>query len=96
MNFYELGEYQKRLRQEADGYRYFINAGFISDIDELTKLYKWFDDDWSVKDPKGVTRLKILKKLPDYIVWQTVNLKNVDIQERPLRKYIRNRMNAAT
>jgi hypothetical protein len=94
MNFQELGRVQKQARIEAGNYDYFIQNGFITDIEELKMLYVWFDADWSIRDPKGQTRLKILKKLPDYAVWQVVNQNNVEIQERPLRKYIRKRMNA--
>jgi|WetSurMetagenome_2_1015567.scaffolds.fasta_scaffold508096_2 hypothetical protein len=90
--FDRLGILQKKARIEADNYSFFIHAGFVTDIDELKKLYIWFDSDWSIRDPKGRTRLKILKKLPDWAAWQVINLRNVEYQERPLRKYIKERM----
>jgi hypothetical protein len=93
MNFKELGRIQNLARREAENYSFFIQSGFVSDIDELKKLYSWFDMDWSIRDPKGTTRLKILKKLPDFAVWQVVNQSKLEFQERPLRKYIKNRMN---
>jgi hypothetical protein len=56
---------QKKDRTEAEGYRFFINHGFVKDVKEIIKLYKWFQQDWSIRDPEGRTQLKLLKKIPD-------------------------------
>jgi hypothetical protein len=56
---------QKKARTEADGYRFFIKYGFVNDAKEIINLYKWFQQDWSIRDPEGKTRLKLLKKIPD-------------------------------
>jgi hypothetical protein len=43
MTFRELGQVQRQARIEASNYDFFIQKGFVNDVDELKKLYLWFD-----------------------------------------------------
>ena len=56
---------QQKARTEADGYRFFINAGFVKELEEIKRLYRWFDEDGQIRDRDGKTRLRLLKKIPD-------------------------------
>lgn len=78
--FDQVAESQQKARTEADAYRFFIHAGFINNIDEIKKLYTWFDCDWSIRDPQGKTRIRLLRKIPDTDLFELVDFRDINIQ----------------
>lgn len=78
--FDQLAIAQQKDRVEADRYRFFIHAGFITDAAEIRNLYSWFDKDWSIRDPQGKTRLELLKEIPDKDVFELVDIRKIQIQ----------------
>jgi hypothetical protein len=90
--FDEVARVQKEMREQASFYRFFIYEGFVTDIDECARLYCWFDDCWSTKDPEGVTRRWLLRKIPDFKVYQIVKFEKLKKQPENLRSYIHERL----
>jgi len=90
--FDEVARIQKKMREEASSYRFFLYEGFVTDVDECAKLYCWFDNCWSTKDPEGVTRIFLLRKMPDIKVYQIVNIDKLDSQPYQLKSYIQERL----
>ena len=90
--FDEVARIQKKMREEASSYRFFLYEGFVTDVDECAKLYCWFDDCWSTKDPEGVTRIFLLRKIPDYKVCQIVNIAKLKSQPDRLISYVQDRL----
>jgi hypothetical protein len=90
--FDEVARIQRKKRDEADSYRFFINAGFVPDIEERKKLYLWFSDDWEIKDPEGYTRIRLLRKLPDHALWEIIDMDRLHKQPDRLQFYIKNRI----
>jgi hypothetical protein len=90
--FDEVARIQRKKRDEADSYRFFINAGFVPDIEERKKLFLWFSDDWSIKDREGHTRIKLLRKLPDHVLREIVDRHNLHMQPERLQWYIQKRI----
>ncbi len=89
--FDAVAEEQRELRLEADGYRFFIKAGFVTK-EELINIYKWIDEDSETKDKDGKLRIMILKKLPDSVVQEVVDLDKQHFQPSRLRYEIQKRM----
>ena len=58
----EVALKQKNARTEAEGYRFFIKHGFVTDVKEIINLYKWFQQDWSIRDPEGKTTAETVKE----------------------------------
>jgi hypothetical protein len=83
---------QQKARDEAASYEFFIRAGFISDQSEILKLYQWFDQDWSVRDRNGRTRLRLLSQISDVALSQIVVLEGLIYQPVRLRSEIRRRL----
>lgn len=71
---------QRQERAEAAAYNFFINSGFVTDRDEIKKLYTWFDNDWSIRDPEGETRLKLLRNIPDVDLPGLISVDKIRIQ----------------
>jgi hypothetical protein len=86
-----LAEEQRKARQQADSYRFFIKAGFVS-AEESKRLYKWFDDDWEIRDKDGKTRIRLLRKLSDNEVTEVINPKKLRFQPTRLVCEIQKRM----
>jgi len=90
--FDKVAKLQRQIRNEAGDYRFFIYEGFVTDIEECAKLYCWFNDSWSTKDPEGVTRIFLLRKIPDFKVFQIVNIEKLKSQPDRLISYVQERL----
>jgi hypothetical protein len=89
-----VAEEQRRAKMEADGYRFFINGGFIA-TKEAKKLYRWFDRDGEIRDMDGKSRIKLLRMLSDGEVVEIIDLKRLRFQPSPLTHEIRKRMSGS-
>ena len=90
--FDKVAKLQRQIRNEAGDYRFFIYEGFVTDIEECAKLYCWFNDSWLTKDPEGVTRIFLLRKIPDFKVFQIVNIEKLKSQPDRLISYVQERL----
>jgi hypothetical protein len=91
--FDQLAAYQLKLRQEAANYRFFIVHGFVTDPDEIRKLYLWYQDDWSIKDNYGLTRMSLIRRMSDADLMQVVDFDKLRFQDSRLRWMIKKRLN---
>jgi hypothetical protein len=89
--FDSLAEAQRKDRNEADGYRFFIKAGFATS-EELKKIYRWLDADGETRDKEGKIRIMILRKLPDSVLHEVVDPEKPRYQPGSLRYEIEKRI----
>jgi hypothetical protein len=83
---------QRKMRDEAENYRFFIYRGFVTNVDECVKLYSWYDADGEITDKNGATRICLLQKIPDYRLCHIVNAGKMKYQPSQLKSYIEERL----
>jgi hypothetical protein len=92
MNPFDNVEFsQRKERAESAAYDFFITSGFVT-ISESKKLYKWYDENWGIRDPLGKSRLKLLQNIPDGDLPALISLEMLRIQPSRLKAELLRRL----